>query len=236
MNNITLINDNCFNVIEEIKKNNIFFDAIITDPPYNISKKNNFSSLKNKRQGVDFGEWDKEFDPCLWINHYAEFVKKDGCIIIFCSYLYLSFIIERLKEFGFETKDILRWEKSNPMPRNVNRRYVSDCEFAIWAVRKKAKWTFNKPKNLPYLKPNFKSSVVSGSEKVAHPTQKSLKLMQEIIHIHTNESDLICDLFMGSGTTGLACAKSKRKFFGIELDKNYFQIAKDRINAYINIL
>lgn len=226
---IILRNKNCLDSIQEIKDKNIIFNAIITDPPYNISKENNLSTLKNKRQGVDFGKWDKDFDTCAWIENFTPFIHKDGCIIIFCSYIYMSFIIQKLALLNFIVKDILRWEKSNPMPRNINRRYVQDCEFAIWAVRKNAKWTFNKPQNVPYLRASFKTSVVSGKEKVKHSTQKSLKLMQEIIKIHTNTNDFICDPFMGSGTTGVACKILKRNFFGIEINKEYFDIAKNRI-------
>lgn len=54
--------------------------------------------------------------------------------------------------------------------------------------------------------------------------------MQEIIDIHTNENDLIIDPFMGSGTTGLACLNEHRKFLGIELDKNYFNISANRMH------
>lgn len=228
-NKITLFNANCLEIALQLQRANIIFDAIITDPPYNISKENNFHTLKNKRKGIDFGEWDKEFDTCKWIEFYAPLIGKNGTMIIFCSYLYLSFIIKKLEFFGFETKDILRWEKANPMPRNINRRYVQDIELAIWAVRKKGKWTFNKPIESKYLKPCFKTPLVSGKEKTSHPTQKSLKLMKQIIQIHTNKNDLICDPFMGSGTTGLACKILDRQFIGIELDKEYFQIAKNRV-------
>lgn len=227
-----LFNEDCLKMAKKFAKEKMSFDAIITDPPYNISKKNNFSSLKNKRQGVDFGAWDKNFDPCKWIKLYAPLVKKNGCMIIFCSYFYVSFIIKVLDDCGFETKDLLRWQKSNPMPRNVSRRYVSDCEFAIWAVRKGAKWTFNKPTSKPYLRALFKSSVVSGREKLPHPTQKSLKLMQELISIHTNLGDFICDPFMGSGTTGVACGLLRREFCGIEKDKIYFDLAKNRLSGF----
>lgn len=223
-------NANCLKFANELKKTGFKCDAIITDPPYNISKKNNFQSLKSKRQGVDFGAWDKEFDPTKWIEIYARFVSKNGCFVVFCSYLYLSFIIAKLDFMGFETKDILRWEKKNPMPRNVNRRYVLDCEFAIWAVRRGAKWVFNKPKSKPYLKPKFETAIVSGKERLNHPTQKSLDLMCEIVKIHTNKDDLICDPFCGTGTTGEACKLFGRGFLGIELDKNYYKIAKSRLN------
>ena len=55
--------------------------------------------------------------------------------------------------------------------------------------------------------------------------------MKEIISIHTNENDVVLDPFMGSGTTGVACLDLNRKFIGIELDKNYFKLAIDRLNS-----
>ena len=62
-----------------------------------------------------------------------------------------------------------------------------------------------------------------------HPTQKPTKLIEHIINKSTNENDVILDCFMGSGSTGVACMNTNRKFIGIELDKNYFNIAKERI-------
>ena len=53
--------------------------------------------------------------------------------------------------------------------------------------------------------------------------------MQDIIKIHTNENDIVIDPFMGSGTTGLACLNLNRRFIGIELDKNYFNLSIDRL-------
>lgn len=220
---------NAYNIIKEMKKNNLKVNHIITDPPYNISQKNNFDTMNNPRKGLDFGNWDKEFDLYSWISEYEEIIDKNGSIIIFCSYRYISHIIDKLETSNFITKDIILWNKSNPMPRNTNRRYVQDTEFAVWAVKKDAKWTFNKPKNLPYLRPYYKTSTVSGKERTIHPTQKSLKLMEEIIKTHTNKGDIVLDPFMGSGTTGVAALKLKRKFIGIELEKEYFNIALERI-------
>ena len=229
MREFQLFNDDCFKVAAHLRERKFEFDAIITDPPYNISRQNNFTTMRQRRRGVDFGEWDKEFDTCAWLDFYAPLVRKNGCVIIFCSYLYISFIAQRLTQLGFEIKDVLRWEKSNPMPRNVSRRYVQDCEFALWAVKNGAKWAFNKPIATPYLRASFRTAVVSGAEKNGHPTQKSLKLMREIIKIHTNEGDLVCDPFMGSGTTGVACKELGRGFVGVELDGEFFALAQTRI-------
>ncbi len=226
----TLYQGNAYTIIDELVKNDIKVNHIITDPPYNISHENNFNTLKNPRQGVDFGEWDKNFDLFSWIPKYEKILDKNGSMIVFCSYRFMSFIIKAMEESNLEVKDIIVWKKANPMPRNIDRRYVQDMEFAIWAVKKGAKWTFNKMADKPYMRSMFETSTVSGNEKVGHPTQKSLKLMQDLISIHTNADDVIIDPFMGSGSTGVACLNLKRYFIGIELDKSYFKLATNRLS------
>ena len=63
-----------------------------------------------------------------------------------------------------------------------------------------------------------------------HPTEKPVKLMEYLISTYTNEKELVLDFTMGSGTTGVACVNTNRKFIGIEMDAKYFEIAKKRIN------
>jgi len=67
-----------------------------------------------------------------------------------------------------------------------------------------------------------------------HPTQKPVALMEYLIKTYTKKGDLILDNTMGSGTTGVACINTNRKFIGIELDEKYFNIAKDRINKALS--
>ncbi len=118
------------------------------------------------------------------------------------------------------------------MPRNTNRRYVTDYEFAIWAIKKGNKWTFNKPTSISYLKPKFKYSIVPKSKEKIHPTQKPISLLENINKIHTNKGDTIFDPFMGSGSTGCAAIKLNRNFIGTEIEQNYFNMAEKRINEY----
>ena len=66
-----------------------------------------------------------------------------------------------------------------------------------------------------------------------HPTQKPIELLEYLIKTYTNEKDLVLDNCMGSGSTGVACINTNRKFIGIELEEDYFNIAKDRINKAI---
>jgi DNA modification methylase len=211
----------CLDVMRIIPDKSI--DLCLTDPPYNIARENNFSTMG--RAGIDFGEWDKGFDLFSYIDQVSRILKKDGSFVVFNAWKNLGAISDYAETQGFETKDMIRLEKSNPMPRNRDRRYITDYECAIWFVKKGAKWTFNR-QDSKYQRPKFVASIESG----LHPTQKNLGLMENLLKIHSNQNDTIIDPFMGSGTTGLACKNLSRSFIGIEKDLQYFEIAKNRIN------
>ena len=206
----------------------IKFDAIITDPPYNISRDNNFKTMG--RVGVDFGEWDKDFDLTGWIKYCEPLLKKGGNIVIFNSWKNMSYIVESLEKNGFEIKDLIRWKKTNAMPRNRDRRFITDYEVAVWAVKKGGRWTFNRLSDT-YEIPEILGGLTPKSEKVngGHPTQKPVYVMKWLLERLTNEGDLILDPFMGSGSTGVACKELNRRFIGIELDENYFDISCKRL-------
>ncbi|AVN65053.1 site-specific DNA-methyltransferase [Mesoplasma florum] len=223
-------NIDCLELFRIMKKNKVLVDAIITDPPYNISKENNFRTLG--RAGIDFGDWDKSFNQKQWIRSSFKLLKPGGSIIVFNDWKNLGEISLTMKKLGYEIKDVIRWIKPNPMPRNTERRYVTDYEFAIWAVKPGQKWTFNKNESLPYLTPEYKFAPELGSNKRIHPTQKSLKLMIDIFKTHTNEGDIILDPFMGSGTSAVAALKIKRNFIGSEIDPNYFKKLNERLKKY----
>jgi len=79
---------------------------------------------------------------------------------------------------------------------------------------------------------NYPKSILQfKSDPTVHPTQKPVALMEYLIRTYTNEGDTVLDFTMGSGTTGVACVNTNRKFIGIELDAKYFDIASDRIEA-----
>ena len=229
MSDIKFENCDYKDLVEKMSNEHIMVDLILTDPPYCVSRDYQLGFSNMGRAGMNFGPWDYDFDQKEWINNCAKLVKEGGSIIIFNDWKNFSYLVEVLQLNGFVIKDLLRWEKTNPMPRNVNSRYVADCEMAIWAVKGKKKWTFNKPQDCSYLRPLFKTGLVIGGKKRIHPTQKSLTLFEDILKIHSKKGDLVFDPFCGSGTTALACKNLDRNFIGSEINENYYSKAIKRL-------
>lgn len=214
--------------IDMLIEKGIQIDAIITDPPYNISKDNNFKTMG--RAGIDFGEWDKGFDQLEWIKKSYPLLKKGGSLFVFNSWRNLGDIAAFAESVGYEVKDVVRWVKNNPMPRNRDRRYIVDFEFAMWLVKPGDRWTFNRLSD-KYDRPEYKYPITPKGEKIdkGHPTQKPIALMEEIILRHTNENDLILDGFIGSGTTCLASIKTGRNYIGFDKDETSYKMTKQRL-------
>ena len=147
---------------------------------------------------------------------------------MFNSFENIGLMAQVFRENDIDVKCVLRWVKPNPFPRNVNRLYVNNMELALWGCRGSG-WTFNKPNNVPFLTGEFNYPLVSGKEKTNHTTQKSLKLFENILNIHSNEKDLVLDCFSGSGTTAIACHRLKRRFICIEKDKDYYEASVKRL-------
>lgn len=221
-NRIDFRNCNYKDLIKDINEGSV--DLLLTDPPYCVSRDYQLGFSNMGRSGMNYGKWDYDFDQKEWIRLCSPLVRDGGSIIIFNDWKNMSYLVEELENNNYVIKDLLRWEKLNPMPRNVNSRYVMDFECALWAVKGKKKWTFNKPVNVSYLKPVFKSSLVLGKTRI-HPTQKNLTVIEEILSIHSNDNDLVFDPFAGSGVVAIACKNLNRRFIGSEIEKDYYKKA-----------
>lgn len=193
-----------------------FFQLVLADPPYEVSRENNFSSMN--RFGVDFGNWDHQFDQKSWIDLIYPKLKKNGSLIIFNDWKKLGMIAEHCEKVGFETKRLLTWVKSNPNPANCKRLFLQGTEHAVWLVKGK-KWIYNSN----YHKGYWKCSV----QKSSHPNKKPDLIYQELIEIMTNPGDWVLDPFSGSGTTKDQCRKLDRNYVCIEKDLNFYQKALD---------
>lgn len=230
MSNIKLYNGDCLDIMNSLIKDGIKVDTVITDPPYNISRPNNFKTMGSAaRVGMDFGEWDKNFDLVSWINPMSKLLKENANVVIFNAWENLSAIKNACEKNNIIIKRCLVLNKTNPAPFNRDRMFVNDVEFALWGVYNSkgepSNWTFNRYH--PVEKCVMNTQVQSSD---LHPTMKDLLVIKHLVKLLSNENDIILDCFMGSGTTGVACKEYRRNFIGIEIDKKYFDIAQDRIN------
>ena len=241
---IQLFKGDCLDVMDDLIKNNVKVDAIITDLPYGITNAN----------------WDEviPFDE-MWCR-IKKMVNKNTPIVLFGNQPFTSKLIcSNLKGFKYV------WEWNKKKPANVLScryqplRIIEDIiVFTVSGERanyypiltiderdrdKEVRRYFNsqlygatnynykthKKGNQRYPKNLLEYSNASRKEFTLHPTQKPVALLEYLIRTYTKEDELVLDFTMGSGSTGVACANTNRRFIGIELDDNYFEIAKRRI-------
>lgn len=232
INNIKIFNKDALELLKEVESNSI--DLILTDPPYEISRDTNFQSGKGVERlkiSMDFGKWDKEFDILdQVIAEYYRVLKKGGTLIMFYDLWKISFLSEMLQKEKFKQLRFIEWVKTNPVPINSKINYLTNArEIAITATK--------------ISKPTFNSSYDNGiyeypiyhDKKRFHPTQKPIKLFEELIEKHSNEGDIVLDTFLGSGTTAIAAENTNRKFIGSELNEEYFLKTILRIEESISV-
>lgn len=212
MSNIKLYNDDCMNVLPSLANGSV--SLTVTDIPYDeVNRKS--GGLRNL---------DKSYADIITfpLNDFIDEIVRvtSGSIYIFCGSVQVSDIRNRLIERGLSVRHCI-WEKTNPSPMNGQHIWLSSIENCIFA--KKSGAVFNE---------YCKSAVWRcATEKYKdHPTPKPVKLMERLIEASSNVGDTVLDPCMGSGATGIAAKRCGRDFIGIELNKEYFEITKERIS------
>ena len=223
----------CLERMKEIDAGSV--DAVIADPPY----------------GTTACKWDAviPLEP-MW-EQLKRVIKPNGAIVLFGSQPFTTALIHsNLGEFRYTWI----WDKARPSnPQLAKKQPLKSHEDVCVFYRKFP--TYNpqglveipeagrkvhmpEPNSLghcvrkPYVQThtNYPKAILNiKAERGLHPTQKPVALMEYLIRTYTNEGETVLDFTMGSGTTGVACVKTKRDFIGIELDDGYFKIAEQRI-------
>ena len=236
MANMVLLNQDCIKAMEGIDSNSI--DLIVTDPPYNlgnfmINRDTNLKKMRDNFFGtagwdnMEYDEWANSMDN--FFSSAARVIRRGGAMIVFMAIIKVETIIQLAERHGFYYKTTGIWHKTNPMPRNMNLHFVNSTEAWIYFTYKTKTGTFNNGGAM--LHDFIETSVTPNGERHfgKHPTQKPESLIQHFVEILSNPGDTVLDPFMGSGTTGVVSKRSGRNFIGIELDEQYFNMAKTRI-------
>ena len=214
--NYKLLHGDCLERMKEIPDGSV--DLILTDIPYDGVNRGS-----NGLRKLDKGKADViTFD----IHEFLKEVDRicSGTIIIFCAKNQLSDVFKYFENNKSGTVRQLVWQKSNPSPMNGQHIYLSGIENAIWF--KKRGSVFNAHcKNTVFKHPTGRSKL--------HPTEKNHALLIELILDNSNENQVVLDPCMGSSSTGIACLNTNRKFIGIELYGNYFDIGAERMRNHI---
>ena len=202
----------CIEVMKSMKNDSV--DFTLTDIPYNEVNRQSNGLRDLDKQKADV----LTFDLNVFLEEVYRITKNSICI--FCGREQFSEIYSFFAKQKGTVRPIV-WQKSNPSPMNGQHIYLSGVEFAVWFKKSGAKVFNAHCKNTVFKYPN-------GSSKL-HPTEKNHGLLKELILDNTNENDIVFDCCMGSGSHLVVALENNRRALGIELDENYFNIAKERI-------
>ena len=207
-----LFHGDCLEIMKNIEDKTA--DFVLTDIPY--------AEVNRSSNGLRI--LDKGNADVLTFNLYS-FLEElyritSNSICVFCGREQFSTIYSFFANKKGTVRPIV-WEKTNPSPMNGQHIYLSGVEFAVW-FKKSGGGTFNAHcKNVVFRYPNGRSKL--------HPTEKNHDLLRDLILDNTNEYDVVFDPCCGSGSHCYVAKNLNRKFIGIELDENYFNVAKERI-------
>lgn len=228
----TVVNGDCMDYLSQIPDHSV--DLILTDPPYNIAQYSagNIDLPGRSALNNDLADWDlNPIDPSALVADFKRIIKPDGNIFVFTSYNLIGKWHEAF-DSEFDTFQFFVWHKTNPAPKIFKNGFLNSCEMIACMWNKGHKWNFSNQNEMHNF---FESPICMRPERLSdpkRPAQKPVKLLEHIIKIASNEKDVILDLFMGVGSTGVAALKNNRKFIGIEIEKDYFYAAERRISEY----
>ena len=246
LNHIT--KKDCLKYLETVEDNSI--DLVITDPPYFI--------------GFDGGEgWDKQWKTerdylkwCnQWTNHLVRVLKPNRMMIVWGTlktdtFLKYKLLLSLFDELRSQNEIVWSYNWGGRTKNNFARKH----EYA-WCYSKGDKFLFNDSdirverkvkKNLRTGKNHTQGTIptcvweknnhtTSKDHCGWHPTTKNLEILQRMIKAYSNENDTILDIFMGSGSTAIACKLTNRNYIGCESNNNYIKLMQERIDSYATL-
>lgn len=220
---VQLFNANCMDILPEIIAN-VQNPIIVTDPPFNIGYK--YRSYADNLTDKDYYAMLKNvcsFCPSVVIHYpealYRLAIEMGQVPTKVVSWVYNSNTPRQHRDIAFfackPDFSKVRQPYKNPKDKRIQERIANGClggKLYDW-------WNINQVKNV-------------SKDKTAHPCQMPIEVMQNIVKILPDDVTII-DPFMGSGTTGAACAIAGKSFVGIESDNEYYNIAKVRIHSFL---
>ena len=214
--NITLYHGDCEEILPAL---GVKAQAIITDPPYGIAFRSNMRSATPKFDSIvndDVVQTD-------WIPLLNDIIDVNACIFAFTRWDVEHIWREAISQSGWNVKSQVIWYKPGGGLGDLYAQFSPSHENAIFAIKGDWKFSGRRPPSVY----NFNKDASTSYE---HPTQKPVTLMSRIVLDITAPVDLVIDPFFGSCSTGVACARYGRKFIGIEINEEYFELGCENIS------
>ena len=234
MVNCRLFLGDCLKVMEKLIEEGVIVDAIITDPPYGTTK----------------CKWDNVIPFNEMWKRLNKLIKTNGAIVLFGSEPFSSALrmsnienfkydwiwdkkkggnIMNLKYQPYKVHEIISvFNNHNYYPIMTEQKERKSKTYSNGNAFANSYYGDIRVYNKKYPKSIIEFSNANQKGKL-HPTQKPVELLEYLIKTYTKENEVVLDFTMGSGSTGVACMNTNRKFIGIELDENYYNIALNRI-------
>jgi site-specific DNA-methyltransferase (adenine-specific) len=239
----TLYEGDCLETMRQWDDNCI--DHCITDPPYNMSKKQGlgwaFSNHVTMNETWDMYSREEYLDFCrAWLQEVCRVVRPNGNIFVFGSFHNIYDLGHIIHEFDLKLINSIVWFKPNAQPSITCRSLTESTEHIIWACNerkdKATGWAFNydmakKLNGGKQMRNMWSIPYPSSSERKygKHPSQKAIHVIARLMVIATQPGDLVLDCFAGSGTTGVVAQSFDRRWVMIENNAEYCTIARTRL-------
>lgn len=214
---VKLFQGDCLELMKNIPDNSV--DLLLTDPPYGIDFQSRYYNDKTKKKPKILND-KKPFTD--FIPLIKSKIAKTGGILSFTRWDVQQIFIDEFIRNGLKPKNVLIWDKKSNGMGNLKKAFGSRYESIIWVPNDDFKFKNGRPQDLisvPRVPPC----------KLIHPNEKPVELLEFLIKKTTSQNATVCDCFMGSGSTGIACINTNRNFIGVELDEKYYKIAEERI-------
>src|ERR1043165_557191 len=245
----TILEGNCIAEMARLPDKSV--DMIFADPPYNLQLGGDLFRPEGSRVDAVDDDWDK-FDSLTayddftrdWLHEARRILKDDGTIWVIGSYHNIYRVGALLQDAEFWILNDIVWRKSNPMPNFRGTRFTNAHETLIWCAKdERARYTFNyramKALNDDLqMRSDWLLPICAGPERLkgddgakAHPTQKPEALLYRILLACTKPGDVVLDPFFGTGTTGAVARRLGRSWIGIERERAYVKVARERIDS-----
>lgn len=247
MKNIELFNDSFQNYKSyQIPKAQL----ILTDVPYVLGK-NAYASNpswyvdgdnkngESEKAGKQFFSSDSEFRPAEFMHFCSKMLIKEPkgknlspCMVLFCEFEQQFKFIELGKKYGLNKYINLVFRKNfSAQVLKANMKIVGNCEYGLVLYRDKLP-KFNNDGRMIF---NCFDWPIDNDTPKVHPTQKPVPLLERLIEIFTDKDDVVIDPCAGSGTTLLAASNLGRRAYGFEVNKTFYNEAKNRVLRYSHL-